>query len=108
MVDPNYESSMRSKLKNFKDGVKIPIFTLEKIVSENKISDGILKMDCEECEYETILSTSSDTLQKFSHIQIEYHNGYSKLKEKLERSGFKIIQIKIENPSYGYISAKKL
>ena len=47
-------------------------------------------MDCEGCEYETILSSADDILQKFSHIQIEYHYGYKNLKERLEDSGFNV------------------
>jgi len=107
-VDPNYESSMRSKLENFKNGIKIPIFSLEQIVLDYEISKGILKMDCEGCEYETILTVSQDTLQKFSHVQIEYHNGHKALKEKLERSGFKIVEIKIENVHNGYLQAERI
>jgi hypothetical protein len=47
-------------------------------------------MDCEGCEYESILNANENTLQKFSHILIEYHHGYKDLKEKLEKSGFKV------------------
>ena len=47
-------------------------------------------MDCEGCEYESIMATSDIILKKFSHIQIEYHSGYKNLKEKLERCGFKV------------------
>lgn len=107
-VDPNYESSMRSKLKNFEVGIKVPIYSLETITDEYNIENGILKMDCEECEYEAILTASASTLQKFSHIQIEYHKGFNKLKKKLVESGFKINEIKIENQNYGYISALKI
>jgi hypothetical protein len=45
-------------------------------------------MDCEDCEYESILSAYIDTLQKFSHMLVEYHRGYRDLKEKLQSSGF--------------------
>jgi methyltransferase FkbM-like protein len=52
----------------------------------------ILKMDCEGCEYEVILSADEHTLQKFDLVMIEYHYGYGykNLKQKLERSGFKV------------------
>ena len=45
-------------------------------------------MDCEGCEYESILSASRDVIRSFSHIQIEYHYGYKDLKYKLEENGF--------------------
>ena len=47
-------------------------------------------MDCEGCEYDSILETANEILQKFSHIQIEYHYGYKNLKEKLESAGFSV------------------
>jgi Methyltransferase FkbM domain len=52
----------------------------------------ILKMDCEGSEYEVILSAEAheQTLQKFDLVIIEYHYGYKNLKQKLERSGFKV------------------
>jgi Methyltransferase FkbM domain len=50
----------------------------------------ILKTDCEGCEYEVILSADEQTLQKFDLVMIEYHYGYKNLKQKLERSGFKV------------------
>ena len=48
---------------------------------------SILKIDCEGCEYDSILHTPDIALQRFSHIQIEYHLGYRDLKEKLEKYG---------------------
>jgi FkbM family methyltransferase len=92
-IDPDYNSGINSILKDFKLGIKVPILTLGDILNENKLmSDGsiILKMDCEGCEYEAILSAEKNTLQKFSHVMIEYHYGYKDLKKKLERSGFRV------------------
>jgi hypothetical protein len=45
-------------------------------------------MDCEGCEYESILSAREDTLRKFRYMQIEYHYGYKDLKNKLEKRGY--------------------
>jgi FkbM family methyltransferase len=92
-IDPEYKSGYGTILKDFKKGIKVPLLTLEDILKENNLSSDdsiILKMDCEGCEYETILSANENTLQKFSHIMIEYHHGYKNLKEKLEKSGFKV------------------
>ena len=92
IVDPFYKSDGRSRLVGFKQGIKIPLFTLRDILVENKVSRGeaVLKMDCEGCEYETILSSTADTLRYFSHIELEYHRGYKDLKEKLEKCGFQV------------------
>jgi FkbM family methyltransferase len=92
-IDPEYKSGDSAIIKDFKRGIKVPIFTLEDILIKNSLlsdSSIILKMDCEGCEYESILSANENTLQKFSHIMIEYHYGYKNLKEKLEESGFKV------------------
>jgi Methyltransferase FkbM domain len=50
----------------------------------------ILKLDCEGCEYEVILSADGQTLQKFYLVMIEYHYGCKNLKQKLERIEFKV------------------
>jgi FkbM family methyltransferase len=90
-IDPLHMSDHSSRLVDFGQGVKIPLVTLQDILDENKISEKIvLKMDCEGCEYDTILFSGDDTLRSFSHIQIEYHNGYRNLKEKLENYGFNV------------------
>jgi hypothetical protein len=68
----------------------IPLVTLREIVDKLKINQDALKMDCEGCEYDTILTTPCNVLLKFSHMQIEYHYGYKNLKEKLEKCGFRI------------------
>lgn len=92
-IDPLYRSDHSSRLVDFGQGVKIPLVTLRDILDENKVSEEekmVLKMDCEGCEYDTILFSDCDTLRSFSHIQIEYHNGYQNLKEKLENCGFDV------------------
>jgi FkbM family methyltransferase len=92
-VDSYNQTGKVFLVKDYKRGIKVPLLTLEDILDENNIhSDGsiILKMDCEGCEYESILSADENTLQKFSHILIEYHHGYKDLKEKLQRSSFEV------------------
>lgn len=78
-------------VKNFSQEFKVPLLTLEDILKQNNLQNGelnILKMDCEGCEYETILSANRDVIRSFSHIQIEYHGRYKDLKHKLEENGF--------------------
>ena len=89
-IDPLYESDMRSRVNDTDTGMKVPLLTLEQILKQYDVSEAILKMDCEGCEYETILSSPSDVLRKFKYMQIEYHFGYKNLKEKLEKTGFNV------------------
>ena len=97
--------------------VKVPLTTLNEILKCVKTHDCILKMDCEGCEYETILSASKETLSSFSHLQIEYHFGYKNLRNKLENCGFDVQVTKpiigkrlfqeSKKTYYGYIYAKR-
>jgi len=74
------------------NGISIPLLTLESILKKNNLTcnEALLKMDCEGCEYEVILSASRHILRKFSYIQIEYHYGYENLKAKLEECNFSV------------------
>ena len=88
-IDPN-KSGIFSPLIKSKHGIRVPLLTLENILNENSISECVLKIDCEGCEYEIILSAPDCVLKHFSVIHIEYHYGYKDLKEKLEKSGFNV------------------
>jgi FkbM family methyltransferase len=82
------------------DGTQVPLLSLHDVLEENiMISDNdiILKMDCEGCEYDAILSADRNVLRRFSHILIEYHYGYQNLKEKFRLAGF---DISISRPIY--------
>jgi hypothetical protein len=69
---------------------KISVLSLEKIILNHKISNNsILKIDCEGCEYDIILKSHKEIFKKFSHIVIEYHDGYKNLEKKLKMFGFK-------------------
>ena len=90
-INPEYESNHESKLVEFQHGKQIPLLTLEDIITQYSVPSGsILKMDCEGCENEIISSASNEVLQRFSHMQIEYHSGYAMLEKKLEKCGFKV------------------
>lgn len=107
LIDPNLHDGMRSVLHEFSAGIKIPTVTLEAIIKDFDISNGILKLDCEGCEYETILNSPLSILQKFTDIQIEYHTGYKNLEEKLISAGFDVSHAVIDNINRGHIYAKR-
>jgi hypothetical protein len=100
-LDPASEGDLDSVLRQSSmSETEAPLLTLDDILSENNIPPSqstVLKMDCEGCEYDTILSCASDTIRRFGYIQIEYHFGYKDLKEKLEKSGFRV---SVTTPEY--------
>lgn len=83
------ETSAKSDLRLADRGVKIKIYSLKTIFEKYNIKNALLKMDCEGCEY-NLLDEENETLGKLSRIQIEYHYGYERLKEKLENAGFNV------------------
>jgi len=93
-------------LENSSDGTKIKTTTLDKLVDDYELTSAILKMDCEDCEYPSILSSKNSTLNCFSHILIEYHHGYKKLMEKLQSNNFDVKvepKGKTKKKDYGYL-----
>jgi FkbM family methyltransferase len=78
--------------KKIKQGTTVPQVTLDYLLKENKTQreKTVLKMDCEGCEYEVILSASDDVLTCFSDILIEYHYGAKDLIKRLENCGFEV------------------
>lgn len=90
-IDPECKSNIESKISNFEKGIETPMITIENIIKKFKIpKNSILKIDCEGCEYDIIENISSEIISYFDNIQIEYHNGYKKLKRKLESFGYTV------------------
>ena len=106
-----------SSLTKSNQGLEIPLMTIEEILSIYHVDSPVLKLDCEGCEYDSILNSKDSLLRKFSHIQIEYHYGYQNLKNKLEKCGF---HVEVTEPYFirnrqagksmfcGYIYAKQI
>ena len=95
-IDPNL-SGLSYKMEQVDHGEKISQITLTEICNNYNIVDGVLKMNCEGCEYDVILRTPEMTLKKFSQILIQYHDGAEILIEKLSKIGFKAIEEKYSN-----------
>lgn len=99
------------------DGTEVEIITLSDLVNKNDIREASLKMDCEGCEYESIIAEPESTLRLFKHIKLEFHYGDRGLTSKLENAGFEVRRTK-EKYSYnpdarnphmmvGYIYARR-
>lgn len=84
-----------------KEGTTIPLLTLEQILEQNNVGqrETVLKMDCEGCEYDVILSASDSILRRFSNILIEYHYGFNDIKESLANEGIVTLTAGFEVPS---------
>jgi len=52
------------------------MITFSKLIESFNLKEVPLKMDCEGCEYESILIKNDETLKIFKRIQLEYHYGY--------------------------------
>ncbi len=97
-INPNFENTEGSDLKEFAKGTKVRITTLEEIVERLNIKRAVLKMDCEGCEYAVLLNASYETLSHFDQIMVEYHYGYRNFR-KVKKIRFKL---KHTSPFYLY------
>ena len=84
-----------SDLKIFNKGKRIQIVTLEDIVKKYNIKEGVLKMDCEGCEYSIILNADNAVLRRFNQIMVECHYGYKNIEKKLKDAGFNVFHSKV-------------
>lgn len=96
-----------NKLISSKSGKEIEVWGLDRIVSQFNIKDGILKMDCEGCEYEILANASDKALKSFEQIAIEYHRGSRELIKRLEAASFSITKIINKDAVIGFIFANR-
>ncbi len=93
-------------------GIKIKVFSMKTLLDTYNLNSALLKMDCEGCEY-NLLNEGNETLRRFERMQIEYHYGYEKLKNKFEEAGFKVkctepvLGADNKNMHMGYIYARR-
>ena len=90
MISDSESSFGNLTAKHHKDKINIKLLSLDQVVKKFKIQNGALKIDCEGYEYEIFRKTSSNALQAFDTIHIEYHYGYLDLVERLENEGFRV------------------
>jgi len=89
-IKEEYENTGGTDLKNFKEGKKIKIESLDEIVKRFNLKHAALKVDCEGCEYDLILNASNEALHAFDQIIIEYHYGYKNLQKQLKICRFRV------------------
>jgi len=89
-IKEGYKNTGGTDLKNFKEGKKIRIESLDEIVKRFNLKHAALKVDCEGCEYDLILAASDKALRAFDQIIMEYHYGYKNLVKRLKQAGFTV------------------
>jgi hypothetical protein len=65
-------------------------FTLTEITVKYGVEEGVLKIDCEGCEYAVLAGVPAETLRRFKEILVEYHGSPRPLVKKLMEAGFKV------------------
>jgi FkbM family methyltransferase len=69
---------------NIREGIEVKVITLKEVMKYVK-DPYLIKMDCEDCEYE-VINHSFSILTKFKYILLEYHNAdISEHKKTLEK-----------------------
>lgn len=85
--------------------------TLAELTGKYGINEGVLKVDCEGCEYEVIAEAPIEALEKFKEAVIEYHESPRPLVEKLAEADFKVTTMPpwtvINNKPVGFIHAER-
>ncbi|MEM5819995.1 MAG: FkbM family methyltransferase [Candidatus Aenigmatarchaeota archaeon] len=100
-IDVSFIPDYGSDIKESESGSNINLYSLKTLMSKYNIDSGILKMDCEGCEY-SLLNEDDEIIKKFSMIEIEYHYGYEKLVNKLRKCGY---NVKYTEPKESYNSS---
>jgi len=94
------------KLKDVVITKQVDATTLDNIIGMIEDENiGLLKMDCEGCEYSIL--NSFNNYEKIENIILEYHNGIQNLFNLLQSHGFQTDIAKI-NEKIGILRAKKL
>lgn len=87
--------------------LEVQALTLDEALQSNEIEHcDFLKIDCEGCEFGMLFNTSRETLDKISHICLEYHDGFTEyshgdLESFLGQCGFEVLTA--PNPVHSHL-----
>jgi len=96
------ETTVCHSLKAQSEGPHVPVYSLDYVIEKYGPFD-VMKMNCEGCEYGAVLN--SLRIAEIKQIEIEYHYGFEKLKERLEAYGF-IVEVTKPNKFYSPYAQK--
>jgi FkbM family methyltransferase len=91
---------------NATNQMEVESITLDDLLAQTGGQCDFLKMDCEGGEFEILLNASCETLSKFNHICMEYHDGFTPyshvdLAQHLQDCGFAVKTA--VNPVHGFL-----
>ncbi len=90
-IEENERDVTGSKAVDQGQGVTVQILTFKKLIEKEGVQRGsALKMDCEGCEYDSLLSSDCGTIRVFDEIIMEYHNDPIPLVGKLLECGYSV------------------
>ena len=87
--------------------IEVEGLSLADVLKVNEIAHcHFLKLDCEGSEFDILLNATAETLQKFEHICLEYHDGFTEfshgdLVAHLQKQGFTVSTT--PNPVHNYL-----
>jgi len=104
------DNAMHSLISKGTKKVAVKTISLSTIFADNKINScGFLKVDCEGAEYDILLNTPPDILNKINIISIEYHkaagHNHNELVSLLKSNGFDVTLNESSVEGFGYINA---
>ena len=87
----NLTETVKKYGMNFDSKRTVETISLKNIVYQFSLKKiGLLKMDCEGCEYVVLQSIEDDILSLVDNIVLEYHDGIKFLADLLERKGYNV------------------
>jgi FkbM family methyltransferase len=87
---PDDTASGVNQVPRSSSGIATSVCSIRNMIDTFHLSDAVLKMDCEGCEYLGLGLAGTDTLRVFSHMMVEYHAGCRRLKKRIEDAGFRV------------------
>ena len=91
---------------HYVDKTRVPIVNIETLINNLKETGIVVKMDCEGCEYNSLINLKPDTLLKIDQIMLEYHNGWKNIFMFLKENNFVVELLNNPRKSVGMIYAK--
>lgn len=87
----NPTETVRKSGINFDSKRTVKAISLKNVISQFGLKKiGLLKMDCEGCEYGILQSIEDETLSLIDNIVLEYHDGIKFLADLLEGKGYDV------------------